>query len=131
MMAKLPTDRTHDTPPSNNNSGNTRWLGISVDKWVQLFQSVGFPTALVGFLLYLAWCYIPPTVQGHLDLLQRTGDTLESVDKTLQQSNATLLEINSVEQSSKRFMDEVQAAHESQNKKLETILTRTEKPGGT
>lgn len=119
-MAKAPDD------PSVNN-GSVRWLGVSIDKWVQLFQSVGFPTILVGFLLYLAWCYIPPTVQGHLKLLQRTGDTLESVDKTLQQSNKALLEINEVEQSTKSFMESVQTAHASQGAKLDTIITQIKK----
>ena len=91
----------------------TTWWGLSVDKWVGLFQSVGFPTLLVAFLLYTAWCYLPPVVQGHVKLLERTGDTLESMDKTLKQSNAILDEVNEVEQSTKTFMEQVMKWHKT------------------
>jgi len=107
--------------------GNTTWWGIGIDKWVQLFQSVGFPTALVAFLLYVGWSYIPPVVEGHVELLKKTGQTLESMDNTLQQSNAILGEVNEVEQSTKQFMEAVQSTHGQQNDKLDTIIEQTKK----
>lgn len=103
-----------------NENGDVKFFGVPLEKWLNIFQTVGFPTLLVGFLLYMAWCYIPPVVAGHIKLLDRTGQTLESMDKTLQQSNEILSEVNEVEQETKAFMQTVIADHDKFSKKLDT-----------
>jgi len=109
----------------DTNGNGIKWLGLTPEKWVSVFQSVGFPTALVAFMLYLAWCYLPPVVQGHVELLQKTGATLESMDRTLQQSNAILAEVNDVEQATKAFMTTVCDDHNKQHDKLDVIIEQT------
>lgn len=107
---------------SNGTSQDTpKWLGVTLDKWVNLFQVVGFPTILLSFLLYAAWCYIPPVVNGHIRLLERTGDTLESMDQTLRQSNEALAEVADIQRKSQAFMQSVETAHDIQIKKLDEI----------
>ena len=78
-MAKAP--ETDDSP--------TLW-GMSTKTWVALFQNLGIPTLFMGFVCFMAYRWVPPIASAHIDLLQRTGDTLESMDDTLAQSNKML-----------------------------------------
>jgi len=109
-----------------NGETNGRVWGISIDKWVVVIQSVGVPTLIILFLMWLAYSYIPPVVDGHLKLLERTSATLEAMERTLAQSNDILLEVNDVSQGTKRFMQEVCDDHEVADKKLDIIIKQTE-----
>lgn len=110
----------------DDNGSIARWLGLPIDKWIGVFQSVGVPTLLLGFILYAAWSYLPPVVDGHLMLLRQTGNTLEKMDETLQQSNMVLGEIADIQRSTKTFMQEVQNCHEQQNQKLDLHTEKLE-----
>lgn len=110
---------------ANDTNGAVNFWGVPLDKWLSVFQTIGFPTLFMGFVLYMAWCYIPPIVAGHVKLLERTGDTLESVDKTLKQSNVILSEVKDVEHETKTFMQKAVTDHGSQNQKLDTIIDHT------
>jgi hypothetical protein len=102
--------------------------GLTVDKWVALIQTLGVPLLFMAFVLYMAWVHVPPLVQGHVKLLERTGDTLESMDATLKQSNVILLEVGDAERDTKKFMDKVLDDHNTQCKKLDAIIDQTKKP---
>jgi hypothetical protein len=104
--------------PQNDN-GVVKFLGISIDRWVTIVQTVGMPTMFMAFVMYLAWIYIPPVVAGHVELLEKTGQTLDSMDRTLQQSNMILREVNEVEKDTKVFMQGVKVDHEKFCKKLD------------
>jgi len=93
-----------------------------------VLQTVGVPTLFMLFIMYLAWQYVPPVVSGHVELLQKTGKTLESMDATLRQSNVILTEVNATEQETRAFMLRVCTDHESQGKKLDTIIEQTKNP---
>lgn len=112
MQAKAP-----ETP----NGNGPRWLGVPVSQWATLFQTVGFPTLLICFLLYAAWCYVPPVVEGHIQLLNKTGETLSKMDLTLQQSNVILQEIVDVERETKKFFHQVESDHNEQKAVLNEI----------
>lgn len=110
----------------DSNNG-TRFWGLTVDRWIALMQTLGVPVLFMAFVLYMAWVHIPPLVEGHVRLLERTGDTLESMDHTLKQSNAILNEVNETEVETKTFMQKVCSEHEAQQKKLDVIIDQTKK----
>jgi len=109
-----------------NGETNGKIWGVSIDKWVVVFQSVGVPTLIVLFLMWLAYSYVPPIVDGHLKLLERTSETLAAMEKTLAQSNAILSEVNDVSQGTKLFMESVCDDHRVADEKLDIIIEQTE-----
>lgn len=102
-------------------------LGLTVDRWAQLISSVGVPTIFMGFIMWLAYVNVPPVVQAHVELLRRTGDTLESMDQTLQQSNAAIEEIVEVQRQTKTFMTRVCEDHDQHTEKLNEVLQKVSK----
>lgn len=116
---------------NNGTSLSTKLWGVGVDKWVQIFQSVGVPTAILTFLLWTAYSYFPPVIEGHVNLLRRTGDTLSSMDETLKQSNVILQEVNEVGQETKHFMKQVCEDHAQQHEKMDILIEQTKplRPG--
>jgi len=109
-----------------NGETNGRVWGVPIDKWVLVIQSVGVPTLIVLFLMWLAYSYVPPIVDGHLKLLERTSETLEAMEKTLKQSNAILAEVSVVGQETRVFMQQVCQEHKTHDEKLDTIIEQTE-----
>jgi hypothetical protein len=93
-------------------NGTAKFWGVPLDKWLSTFQTIGIPTAFMIFVMYIAWCQIPPLVEGHVKLLERTGDTLESMDEALRQSNAILLEVNDTGKKTRLFMEMVVKDHQ-------------------
>ena len=118
------------TPPTRERKDDIAgtFIGLTVDRWVALIQTLGVPLLFMAFVLYMAWVHIPPLVNGHVKLLERTGDTLESMDATLKQSNAILSEVNATEMETKAFMQKVCSEHDSHTKKLDVIIDQTKKP---
>ena len=98
--------------------------GIPLDKAVSLLQTVGIPTLFMLFICFMLYQYVPTVVKGHVDLLQRTGDTLEKMDETLKQSSNMVEEIIQVQRETKTFMKQVNIAHEAAQKDLTTIKTK-------
>lgn len=74
-------------------TNGTRWLGIPVSQWVTFFQGVGLPTCLILFGLWMAARHVPPIVQGHVELLSTTRDTLQQMDQTLRVNSALTEEL--------------------------------------
>lgn len=112
---------------TTDKNGVVRWLGVSVDAWANLIERVGWSTIMLMFVGWMIWKYVPPVVDAHVKLLDRTGDTLESMDETLKQSNAILLEVSDVERETSAFMKHVDETHEKQNGKLDVIIDQTKK----
>jgi hypothetical protein len=120
---------------SRNADGDIKIFGFTLEQWVTTINvvvgKVGLPLAIVIFLLCLGWRQIPRVVDGHVELLQKTGSTLESMDQTLKQSNAILTEVNQTEQETKQFMHKVIEDHDKHDKKLEIVIEQTKpKPAG-
>ena len=63
------------------------------------------------FICWLFYQWAPPIVNAHIELLQRTGDTLESMDDTLQQSNAMLEQLAEGPYPSEDFRKQVSEEH--------------------
>jgi hypothetical protein len=103
------------------NNEIVRVLGIPIDKLINIIQTLGIPTLFMCFILYLVWCYVPPVVNAHVRLLERTGDTLEKMDITLQQSNVILKSVSDVEQETKIFMGEARDSHTKAQLSLDKI----------
>lgn len=115
----MPQARTTDSDP--------RILGITVDRWTALLQTFGVSTALVLFTCAMIWRYVPPVVDGHLQLLKSTSETLRSMDETLRQSNLILQEVADVERSTKQFMDRVCSDHDKQMANQQKLLDTSDK----
>jgi len=111
----------------NNANENVKWFGITVDKWFTMIQTIGIPGAFMAFICLGLYQYVPPVVKAHMNLLDRTGQTLESMDETLQQSNKMLNQIMEVEQSTQAFMDQVLQDHRNFQDKLDDIHGTTVK----
>jgi hypothetical protein len=118
VMAKFPEQ-------ASSGNGTPKIWGIPLTLLVSVFQSVGVPTLLLGVIVYGAWRYLPPVVDGHLKLLLRTSETLDSMDKTLKQSTSILHEINTTEQQTKGFMEKVEKDHRIADEKHDKILQQT------
>ena len=106
---------------SLEDSDSVKIWGIPLDKCISLIQTLGIPTLFMIFICYLAWSYIPPVVSAHVRLLERTGDTLEKMDETLQQSNIMIEEVVEVERQTKSFIAECTEAHTKAQSTLEKI----------
>jgi len=106
---------------AKDTSGQVTVWGIPIDKAISVLQTVGVPTLFMIFVCVMLWQYVPQVVAGHVQLLERTGATLEKMDETLRQSNVMMKEILSVEQETKGFINKVNADHEKALKSLDTI----------
>lgn len=107
-----------------------RIWGIPVDKAISILQTVGIPTLFMIFICYMGWVYIPPVVQGHVRLLERTGETLEKMDDTLKQSNTMIQEVVDVERQTKAFINSVESAHGKAQQSLDKIEKAVVIPNG-
>ena len=121
------------TPPAPTNGSGPKWFGVPIAQFISIVQGVGVPTALIGFLCYIAWIYVPPLVAGHVDLLGTTGDTLKQVTSTLENMDANLKnnqvvtdEIIQVQRETKKFMQQVSKDHETQSECLQKIRAALE-----
>lgn len=106
-----------------------RIWGIPIDRAIALLQSVGVPLGFMIFVCYLAWSYLPPVAAAHIELLKRTGDTLERMDETLKQSNSLISEVADVERQTKVFMQQVNDAHNTAQKDITVIKEAVTKDG--
>ena len=114
--------------PAPTPNGGPKWFGVPVHQFITIIQGVGVPTALIAFLCYVAWIYVPPLVAGHVQLLGTTQDTLKQVDTTLKQMDFTLKnnevvtnEIIDVQRETKTFMRKVTEDHTRQQECLDKI----------
>lgn len=109
-----------------------RLWGIPVDRAISVVQAVGIPTVFMFFICYLAWSYVPTVAAAHIRLLERTGDTLEKMDITLQQSNLLIQEVVSAERDTKVFITTAKEAHDKAQKSLNNIESAVikDKPNG-
>ena len=60
-------------------------LNVSFERWVGVIQSLGIPTIFMMFILWLAYQHIPPVVQAHIHMLERTSESLNVMSETLDQ----------------------------------------------
>ena len=109
--------------------GKTFW-GMSIDGWVKIFQSLGVPTLFMIFFCYLAWEHLPPIATAHIELLRRTGDTLESMDETLTQSNKMLEQLATQQYPSIDWRTTVLEQHETAQKDIDEIKAGVNKLNG-
>ena len=73
-----------------------KWVTIS-ERAVKLLENpLTLPLVIVAGLFFAIYSWGPPVVQGHLDVLKTTQDTLKSMDATMQQSNIILESQNSI-----------------------------------
>ncbi len=108
---------------------NPTFLGIPLDKIISLIQTLGIPTLFMLFVCFMIYRYVPTIVEGHVELLKRTGDTLEKMDETLKQTNTLMSEVAAVERETKVFMQNVNAAHETVQKDITVIKETVTKNG--
>ena len=108
------TTRDNDTSPAN-------WLGVPVTQWSAMFQMIGVPTAILIFMGWMLTLYVPPVVNGHVELLNTTRTTLEQIQETLQASTAATNEIVEVQRATKTFMIQVVDDHRLQGQHLDEI----------
>lgn len=98
-----------------------RVWGIPIDRAIALLQSVGVPLGFMIFVCYLAWSYFPPVAAAHIDLLKRTGDTLEKMEGTLKDYNSTIDEFSKLGKETSIFMQQSREEHQKQSQKLAEI----------
>jgi len=103
----------------------TIW-GVSVKEWVGILQMVGIPGVFMVGTLVLGYLNLPPVVRAQIQMMDRTGTTLESMD-------ATLLKIQTQQYPSPDFRAEVDTDHaraelkiDQANVTLEQIKTAVE-----
>jgi hypothetical protein len=96
-------------------------LGLSVTGWITLVQTIGIPGLFMAFFCYFVWSYVPPIVASHVELLKRTGDTLESMDDTLTQSNRMLEQLAKGSYPDLEFRARVFEEHATAQKKIDEI----------
>lgn len=85
-----------------------------IDRWVGVIQSLGVPTVFMLFVLTLVYRHVPPVVDAHIRMLDRTTTTLKSMDQTL-------TEIQDSEFRQKQFMNDVYDAHDAHCEYLREI----------
>ncbi len=95
---------------------------MSTERWVALIERLGIPGAFMFFICLGLYQWVPPVVDGHVKLLERTGDTLETMEKTLEQTNLLMKEVVETERKTEIFMAEVHAEHLSAQNALDTAL---------
>jgi len=91
------------------------------DFWLSFIQSVGVPSTLLFFGL---WLIAPPIVKSHVQFLEKTTQTLEVMGKTLEQSNKAIEEIVEIEKNTKQFMEQVRTDHQIQQDYLTRLLEK-------
>lgn len=95
--------------------------GIPITTLTSLVQSFGIPTLFMIFILYLVWSYLPPVANAHIELLQKTGDTLQEMDKTLKDYNVTIQEFSALGKETSAFMRNATKAHNDAQDSLDKI----------
>ena len=108
----------------------TKYLGLSVEAWITVFQSLGIPTLFMVWVCWMVYSYLPPVASAHIELLKRTGDTLESMDETLTQSNKMLDQLANQQYPQEDFRDMVHEEHMTAEKMLEEIKRGVDKLNG-
>jgi len=100
---------------------DTKIWGIPVNVLVSILQTVGVPTLFMIFICYLGWQYIPTVVSAHVELLQRTGDTLDDMNKTLKEYDKTVQEFSDLGKRTSDFMERVRLEHVKAQESLTNI----------
>jgi len=95
--------------------------GIPITTLTSLVQSFGIPTLFMIFILYLVWSYLPPVANAHIELLQKTGNTLQEMDKTLKDYNVTIQEFSKLGKETSEFMKNATKAHDDAQQSLDKI----------
>ena len=87
------------------------WLATS-ERAVTLFRDPMFiPICFMVFVCYMGWQWLPKVAQGHIDLLETTTKTLESMDDTLSQNKQTLERLSTQPYPSADFRNKVHEEH--------------------
>jgi hypothetical protein len=106
-----------------------RLWGIPIDRAISIIQTVGVPLLFMLFVLYLVWSYLPPVANAHIELLQRTGDTLEKMEGTLKDYNKTIEEFSKLGKETSAFMQTATESHKVQLEKLTRVESALIKGG--
>lgn len=114
--------------PQENGTNGAKWLGISIDKWINLFTTVGFPTLFSMMVLAAVWCYVPPVVDGHLQFLKQNATSLETMTRTLEAMNMTMTDIHATQKELRVFMQTVREDHRQCGEKLSQLIEATRPP---
>ena len=106
---------------ADENNDVVKLWGIPITTLTSLVQSFGIPTLFMIFILYLVWSYLPPVANAHIELLQKTGNTLQEMDKTLKDYNVTIQEFSKLGKETSEFMKDVNKAHSDAKQSLDKI----------
>lgn len=106
---------------AEENNNVVKLWGIPITTLTSLVQSFGIPTLFMVFILYLVWSYLPPVATAHIELLQKTGNTLQEMDKTLKDYNTTIQEFSQLGKETSFFMKSATKAHNDAQESLNKI----------
>jgi len=112
-----------DFMADENENTTVKLWGIPIASLVSMVQSFGIPTLFMIFILYLVWSYLPPVATAHIELLNKTGNTLEEMDRTLKDYNTTIQEFSNLGKETSRFMKDATQAHTKAQDSLDSIET--------
>ena len=102
---------------------DTKVMGIYTDRWISMIQTLGIPVILLGLLLWkingMVETYVPPIVDGHVELLKETTKAIKSIDRSVMAQNIMLATLAEGDYPDLEFRKMVHDEHEV-NLRLDT-----------